>query len=121
MRAIRANGAACMTMLYTALLIGACGWSFCFLFPGAVFSQGETTSAIVGQVMDASGATIPGATVTITNRETGLTRTSETDDSGRFSFPQLNPGTYSVKAEAQGFESQQNDAVSSSLGQTQPI
>jgi len=37
------------------------------LRPGKAFAQGETTSAIVGQVSDASGAAVPGATVTIRN------------------------------------------------------
>ena len=59
--------------------------------------------------------------MTITNTETGLKRSATTDDSGRFNFPQLKPGTYSVKAEAEGFESQQNDAVSSGLGQKQTV
>jgi hypothetical protein len=39
------------------------------LFPAETLAQGETTSAIVGQVTDATNAAIPGATVTITNRE----------------------------------------------------
>ncbi len=55
------------------------------------------------------------------NRETGLKRAMETDDSGRFNFPQLKPGIYSVKVEAQGFESQQNDAVPAALGQKQTV
>lgn len=40
------------------------------LLPLGAFAQGETTSAIVGQVTDATNAAIPGATITITNRET---------------------------------------------------
>ncbi len=121
MRAIRANGAACTSVLHAALLIVACAGSLCFFLPGAVFGQGETTSAIIGQVNDPTNSAVPGAKVTITNHETSLKRTAETDDSGRFSFPQLKPGTYSVRVEAQGFESQQNDAVPSSLGQTQTV
>jgi hypothetical protein len=84
-------------------------------------AQGETTSAIVGQVSDASGAAVPGATITIHNTETGLRRTVTTDDSGRFDFTQLKPGTYTVRVEAQGFEAQQNDAVTSGLGQKQTV
>src|ERR1700732_4925226 len=95
--------------------------SFLFLLPEAAFSQGETTSAIIGQVSDVSGAAVPGATVTVTNKETGLRRSASTDDSGRFNFPQLKPGTYSVKVEAEGFETKQNDAVSSALGQKQTV
>ena len=64
---------------------------------------------------------MPGATVAIANLETGLRRSAKTDDAGRFNFPQLKPGTYSVKAEAQGFEPQQNDNVISGLGQKQTV
>jgi hypothetical protein len=84
-------------------------------------AQGETTSAIEGQVTDASGGVIPGATVTITKRDTGSQRSLKTDDEGRFNFPQLRPGTYSVKVEAAGFDSLQTDNVFSGLGQKQTV
>ena len=89
--------------------------------PYPALPQGETTSAIIGQVSDASAAAVPGATVSITNRETGLKRVATTDEAGRFNFPQLKPGTYSVFVEAQGFEPQRNDTVSSGLGQKQTV
>src|SRR6204780_438292 len=91
------------------------------LLPGKVFPQGETASAIVGQVTDATNAAIPGATVTITNRETALQRSVKTDDEGRFNLPQLKPDTYSVRVEAAGFASQQNDHVLAALGQKQTV
>jgi len=89
--------------------------------PSQALAQGETTSAIVGQVRDTTNAVVPGATVAIANLETGLRRSAKTDDAGRFNFPQLKPGIYSVKAEAQGFESQHNDNVISGLGQKQTV
>ena len=91
------------------------------LLPAQALAQGETTSAIVGQVSDLSGALVPGAMVTITDQDTGLKRSAKTDDSGRFNFPQLKPGTYSVAVEAQGFAPQQNQAVFSGLGQKQTV
>src|ERR1700677_1693082 len=91
------------------------------VLPSEAVAQGETTSAIVGQVRDTTNAVVPGATVAIANLETGLRRTAKTDDAGRFNFPQLKPGIYSVKAEAQGFEPQQNDNVASGLGQKQTV
>lgn len=91
------------------------------LLSSKALSQGETTSAIIGEVWDATIAAVTGATVTITNRQTGLKRSARTDDAGRFNFPQLKPGTYSVKVEAQGFEPQQNDNVVSGLGQKQTV
>src|ERR1700731_139168 len=121
MRAVRMNGTRLTTTLRSTLSIFIFVGLFHFLFPEATFSQGETTSAIVGQVSDASGAAVPSATVTVTNKETGLRRSASTDDSGRFNFPQLKPGAYSVKAEAEGFEPQQNDNVISGLGQKQTV
>src|SRR6202790_403685 len=120
MRTVRMHGPRLTSMLRSTLSIFIFVGLFHFLLPEATFSQGETTSAIVGQVSDASGAAVPSATVTVTNKETGLRRNASTDDSGRFTFPQLKPGAYSVKVEAEGFEPQQNVAVSAALGQNQP-
>ena len=86
-----------------------------------MLAQGETTSAIVGQVNDPTGAAVTAATVTITNHDTGLKRIAKTDDSGHFNFLQLRPGAYAVKVEAAGFSPQSNDNVVSSLGQKQTI
>ncbi len=108
-------------MLRTVLSILLFAGSLHFLLSEPAFPQGETTSAIVGEVSDASGAAVPGATVTVTNKETGLKRSAKTDESGRFNFPQLKPGTYSVEAEAGGFAPQQIDSVASGLGQKQTV
>jgi len=108
-------------MLRSTVSVFVFAVSLHFLLLKAAFSQGETTSAIVGQVSDASSAGVPRAAVTATNNETGLKRSATTDDSGRFNFPQLTPGTYTVRVEAKGFEPQQNDAVFSALGQKQTV
>ena len=84
-------------------------------------AQGETTSAILGEVRDTTDAVVAAATVTIADRETGLQRTAKTDNAGRFNFPQLKPGIYSVKVEAEGFEPGQNDHVVAGLGQKQTV
>src|SRR5208283_2727837 len=91
------------------------------VLPGMTLAQGETTSAIVGQVSDSSGSTVPGAKVTVTNKETGSRRNAYTDNEGRFNFPQLKPGIYSVKVELEGFEPEQNENVSAALGQKQTV
>jgi hypothetical protein len=100
-----------------AFLVLTVAW----LLPVEAVAQGETTSAIVGEVRDVTNAVVPGATVTITNHETALKRSARTDDAGRFNFPQLKPGAYSVEAEALGFEPLQNDNVVSGLGQKQRV
>lgn len=56
-----------------------------------------------GAVKDAQGV-IPGATVTLTNEATGVTRETVTNESGEYSFPALDPGTYSVRASVTGFK-----------------
>src|SRR5712692_6332424 len=91
------------------------------LLPLGAFAQCETTIAIFCQVTYATNAAIPSATITITNRETALQRSAKTDDEGRFNFPQLKPGTYSVRVEAEGFDPQQYDNVFSGLGQKQTV
>ncbi len=92
-----------------------------FVLPMALLAQGETTSAIIGQVNDPTNSAIPGATVTITNEETGLKRSAKTDDAGQFNFPQLNPDTYSVQVEANGFALQHIGNVQAGLGQKQTV
>jgi hypothetical protein len=91
------------------------------LLPAKLPAQGETTSAILGQVTDSTNAAVPGATVTVISRATGLKRSARTDDVGRFNFPQLKPGTYTVRVEAQGFAPQQADNIISGLGQKQTV
>src|SRR5713226_6580141 len=91
------------------------------LSPDALWAQGETTSAVVGSVSDPTGAAIAGAKVTIRSTNNGLSRSVKTDNAGRFNFPQLKPGPYSVKVEADQFEAQDNDSVLAGLGQKQTV
>src|SRR5947209_8810586 len=60
-----------------------------------VYGQ-KITGTISGSVTDPTGAMVPDATVTITNAETGLVRTTTTNSSGDYSAPDLPPGTYKV-------------------------
>jgi Carboxypeptidase regulatory-like domain len=91
------------------------------LLPVFASGQGETTSAIAGEVVDQSNSGIPGATVVLWSTENGLKRSLRTDTEGRFDFPQLQPGTYRVSAEADGFATQQRNSVTAALGQTQNV
>ena len=59
---------------------------------------------ILGTVTDSSGAAVPGATVTIKNVDTGLTRTVTTSDDGSYAAPELPIGNYSVTVEIAGFK-----------------
>src|ERR1700683_1783679 len=104
-------------IVVVALLV----FPFLTLLAGAVCAQGETTSAILGQITDSAGAAIPGATVTIVNHETGAKRVAKTDSAGRFNFPQLIPGAYTVRGEAEGFAPEESGNVVSALGQKQTV
>ncbi|MGA2902217.1 MAG: carboxypeptidase regulatory-like domain-containing protein [Candidatus Korobacteraceae bacterium] len=108
-------------LLRRQLGLGLLAAAAVLLLPAELLAQGETTSAILGQVTDSTNAAIPGATVSIINRDTGLRRSARTDDAGRFNFPQLKPGTYTVRVEAQGFAPQQADNVISELGKKQTV
>src|ERR1044072_4915034 len=71
----------------------------------AVAAAGQTNrGAIAGTVIDQNGAAIPGATVTITNVGTGQKQTVTTSDDGAFQVSSLDPATYSIRVEAQGFK-----------------
>jgi len=84
---------------------------------GVAGAQTRATSAdLTGIVYDQSKAVLPGVTVTITNVETGLTRSVATEADGRFAAPALPPGTYTVRAELQGFTPQILQGIQLALG-----
>ncbi|HMD50408.1 MAG TPA: carboxypeptidase-like regulatory domain-containing protein, partial [Bryobacteraceae bacterium] len=89
--------------------------------PALLRAQGETTAAIAGTVLDPTGAAIPGATVQASNEETGAKRVATTNRGGQFTFAQLKPGPYTVKAEAPGFQARIHASVVTGLGQTQTV
>ncbi|MBV9441778.1 MAG: carboxypeptidase regulatory-like domain-containing protein, partial [Acidobacteriaceae bacterium] len=77
-----------------------------FLITGAGLAQIDTGS-IVGTVHDSSGALLPNASVTATNKATNIALATITNGSGEYQFNALVPGDYSVKASASGFTSQE--------------
>src|SRR5215216_629902 len=64
------------------------------------------TSSVRGSVTDAQRAVLPGATVTVTHRQTGLTRTVTTNESGEYRIAGLPSGVYDVVVEIAGFQKQ---------------
>jgi hypothetical protein len=82
------------------------------LFAGmALPCFGQTFGEITGEVTDSSGGVVAGATVSVTNPETSVTRTAVTNSAGNYTFPSLLPGLYNVKAEMQGFQAEIRNAV----------
>jgi hypothetical protein len=67
------------------------------------FAQG-TTSRVTGTVLDASGAVVPEANVTLTNEATSVSFTTQTTDTGTYVFDSVQVGTYTVAVEKAGFK-----------------
>ncbi len=78
--------------------------SFLFVLGCLTVSAQTTSTSIVGTVVDASGAVLPGAKVTATNTRTGQKREDVSSSTGDFSFPLLDVGVYDVTVDAQGFK-----------------
>ena len=90
---MRRSTALCCSLLLFVTVIGAFhyGWSQ------------EVTASIAGTISDQSGASVPGATVTATSQERGLSYTAVTNDTGLYRIAQLPAGTYALKVEKSGF------------------
>src|SRR5467141_3419684 len=67
------------------------------------YSQGSF-GRILGTVTDQSGGVVAGATVTVLDKDRGVSRTLTADDAGAYNAPNLTPGNYTVRAEAKGFK-----------------
>ncbi len=90
--------------------------AFLILMMGTSAFAQSTYSTVIGTVADEQGAIIPGAAITVTNEETGLTRTGVTGERGLYRVGNLPPGRYSVKAELEGFTAQEQTGVVLAMG-----
>ena len=73
------------------------------LLSSAVALAQLSTAQLSGRVADESGAVLPGVTVTVTQTDTGLTRSVVTDENGAYVLPNLPTGPYRLEAMLQGF------------------
>jgi hypothetical protein len=74
------------------------------------------TADILGRVVDATGAVIPGAAVTVTNLDTGVVNKQQSNGTGEYVVPALRIGRYSVKIESEGFETYSVPEINLSQG-----
>ena len=77
--------------------------ALCIALSVPAFAQ-RTNATLRGTVTDPSAAITPGATVTLRNEGTGLTRTAVSNDAGLYLFPELPIGTYTMTVELSGFK-----------------
>lgn len=83
-----------------------------------VSASAQTTSTITGLVQDQAGAVIPGAKLTARHLETGLERTTVSDNEGRFTLPEMRVGGYELRAEREGFRPLLRQGIRLTLGET---
>lgn len=94
------------------------------LFAGALPAHAQSQAingTIEGAVTDSSGGILPGVTVTVTNTDTGTTRVVVTNERGFFRAPLLPLGTYTVRAELEGFKAFEQVGIGLSAGQAAVI
>src|ERR1700754_1399625 len=78
---------------------------------GSLPLQAAITGSISGNVVDPSGAAIPGAQVTVRNENTGITQVVTTDGSGLYIFPALSVGVYTLTTAPAGFRTFQTTGI----------
>src|SRR5262245_63031968 len=88
------------------------------LLASAVPSFAQTFGQISGMVTDTTGGVLVGATVTVTNTQTGATATQQANSAGLYVFPNLLPGVYNVKVEMDGFRTAIRNQVELQIQQT---
>src|SRR5690348_12453394 len=93
---IRGSRMRLKSLLVTTLFLIISSWT------GQAVAQ-TLYGSIVGEITDPSGAAIPNATVTITDRATGQSRDVTSDSGGRFTVTDAQPGVYQIKYVAKGF------------------
>jgi hypothetical protein len=87
-------------------------WNLAMLLVSMALASFQSTNAsIAGNVTDPSGQAIPNVTVTAENTDTGITLTTVTNETGVYTFPSVQPGTYRLTAELAGFRKNVYESV----------
>ncbi|MDX2268143.1 MAG: carboxypeptidase-like regulatory domain-containing protein [Bryobacter sp.] len=108
-----------MTKKSQVVAIGAATiLGLCLLFTAAPALAQNLYGTLVGSVSDASGAAVPEATITIRNKETGLTRSTTSNSQGGYTIPNVINGSYEVEIKKDGFRTNKQDNVAVSVNTT---
>ena len=95
------EGLANKTLHRISLLVAACALALAV----SPAMYGQATGSFSGNVVDKSGSSIPGATVTVTSQATGMARGAKTDSAGHYLIPLLPVGIYAVRVDSTSFQS----------------
>ncbi len=96
--------------------------ALCVLVLGAASAWSQAVNAtLLGTVTDSTGAVVTNAKVTLTEANTNVSRTRQTNESGNFGFPDLPPGNYVVAVEMTGFKKEERKDISLLVNSTQRV
>ena len=79
-------------------------WAASLVLVASLSAQATGSGTVSGTVADQSGAVIPGARVTLISVDRGVERTVSTNEAGLYLFPDLTPGSYSIRVQSDGFD-----------------
>lgn len=88
-----------------------CVFLACSLLGSVELEAQAVNATILGTVTDSSGAVVPNANVTVTETQTNIARTAETNASGNYTFADVTPGVYSVSVEVAGFKKEVRENI----------
>ncbi len=93
----------------------------CALGLAGISAWSQDQSRLGGSVTDTTGAAIPGARMTLSNVDTGVATTAESNESGVYVFPYVAPGVYTLQAEVDGFKTSNQTGVALETGTTRTV
>src|SRR5437660_8132054 len=106
-------------MTKTRILLSVLTLAFTFAGGLPALAQVDVTSATIkGTVTDPNGGAIPGATITVTSVDKGISKNVKTASDGTYQIPLLQPGAYEVQVEAAGFDKTVARDVQLTVGQS---
>lgn len=94
---------------------------FASLSTTLLWSQATSTGTVQGQVVDQQGASIPGANVTLRDVATNIARTTTSNQDGRYTFVNVNPGDYNIEVTRTGFSESKVPRATVSVGSVTTI
>src|SRR5689334_10113592 len=84
---------------------------------GSLFVFGQTNTGRLTGVVTSPDGVLPGATVTLVDNKSGVEKTTTTNEVGAYTFPQLDPGTFTLTVKANGFKTSTRTNIDIIVGQ----
>src|ERR1041385_5226987 len=109
-----------VSSLLGSLLVVGLVFACTFFLSGKAYAQ-VSGATLSGTVTDATGAVIPGVTISIKNRATGIARTVTSDEAGLYSAPNLQAGNYDITATQAGFSTVMQSNIELTVGAQQQL